>query len=96
MLCVSINSMIVMQLHIESIVALVPYDQHAWVCVAGEWDGVNLPRGPDVVEICPTVLTMALTVVQNPLMIMHELHIHVELSACPFPKVDECPRDLCL
>jgi hypothetical protein len=51
MLCIGIDAMIMMQLHIESIFALVPHDLHALVCGAGKWDGINLLRGPDVVKI---------------------------------------------
>ena len=41
MLRIGIDALIMMKLVAKSIVALVPHDLHAWVGVAGKWEGIG-------------------------------------------------------
>jgi hypothetical protein len=51
MLGVPVDVGVLVVLGIKVFVALMPQTLHLWICTAGKWEGVDLPLGPDVVEV---------------------------------------------
>ena len=48
MLGVPVNVGVLVVLGMKVFVTLMPQKLHLWICVAGKWEGIDLPLGPDV------------------------------------------------
>jgi len=62
----------VVEIALDRFISLMPDDLAERVSLAREWEKINLPQGPDVVEIGSIVLDDWSTVEQNALTITRE------------------------
>ncbi len=97
MLDIPVNVGVLVVLGTKVFDALMPQKLHLWIFAAGKWDGVNLPLGPDVVEVWSNFKHNCLdSAAEGALDDKHVGIGCVKLGVGPCHEVDEGLGDFCL